>query len=135
MRNGRISKKPEKPEEDEEGEIERTENDELEEERFIEKELKEKNMNKTVEELTNKDGTLNKRKTRTISEKQRENLRRGREKRLERIRDIQHERQEKIADMVEKVAVKKIENKKVQREAKRKYDEDDRILKKLKKMR
>ena len=134
MRNTQMGKKPVNPEEDEDGEIEMTEQDDLEEDHFKNKEINDKNLNKTVEELTNKDGTLNKRKTRTLSEKQRETLRRGREKRIERIREIQQDRQEKIAEMVEKVAVKKMENKRFQREAKRKYDEDNRIMNKLKRI-
>ena len=132
MRNKRKDK-----EEEEEGEIERNDesgDDEDGEKYFEKKEINNKNLKKTTNELLKDDGTLNKRKTRTLSEKQKETLRVGREKRLERIRDIQKERQNKIAEMVEKVAEKKIRNKKIQRDSKRIYDEDDRIISKLKKL-
>ena len=132
MRNKRKDK-----EEEEEGEIERNDesgDDEDGEKYFEKKEINNKNLKKTTNELLKDDGTLNKRKTRTLSEKQKETLRVGREKRLERIRDIQKERQNKIAEMVEKVAEKKIQNKKIQRDSKRIYDEDDRIISKLKKL-
>ena len=132
MRNKRKDK-----EEEEEGEIERNDesgDDEDGEKYFEKKEINNKNLKKTTNELLKDDGTLNKRKTRTLSEKQKETLRVGREKRLERIRDIQKERQNKIVEMVEKVAEKKIQNKKIQRDSKRIYDEDDRIISKLKKL-
>ena len=139
MRNKRKDKieNPKKDEEEEEGEIERNDesgDDEDGEKYFEKKEINNKNLKKTTNELLKDDGTLNKRKTRTLSEKQKETLRVGREKRLERIRDIQKERQNKIAEMVEKVAEKKIQNKKIQRDSKRIYDEDDRIISKLKKL-
>ena len=132
MRNKRKDK-----EEEEEGEIERNDesgDDEDGEKYFEKKEINNKNLKKTTNELLKDDGTLNKRKTRTLSEKQKETLRVGREKRLERIRDIQKDRQNKIVEMVEKVAEKKIQNKKIQRDSKRIYDEDDRIISKLKKL-
>lgn len=132
MRNKRKDK-----EEEEEGEIERNDesgDDEDGEKYFEKKEINNKNLKKTTNELLKDDGTLNNRKTRTLSEKQKETLRVGREKRLERIRDIQKERQNKIVEMVEKVAEKKIRNKKIQRDSKRIYDEDDRIISKLKKL-
>ena len=139
MRNKRKDKieNPKKDEEEEEGEIERNDesgDDEDGEKYFEKKEINNKNLKKTTNELLKDDGTLNNRKTRTLSEKQKETLRVGREKRLERIRDIQKERQNKIAEMVEKVAEKKIRNKKIQRDSKRIYDEDDRIISKLKKL-
>ena len=109
------------------GEVERTEYDaEVVNEKKI--------IDKTTNDLINNDGSLAKRKVKTLSEKQVENLRNGRAKRLERIRQTQKERQDHIASMVEQVAEKKIKKTIEERQQKRQYDEDKRIVNRLKKL-